>query len=45
MHQHFNNDVTSWNIESVTSMDVMLNNAQECSSDVSSWYVSNIDYM
>jgi surface protein len=41
----FNGDISSWDVSSVTNMDVMFRSAQSFNGDLSSWDVSSVTSM
>ena len=44
-HEHFNQDLSSWDVSNVTSMQYMFYNAHDFNQDLSAWDVSNVTSM
>ena len=44
-HEHFNQDLSSWDVSNVTSMQYMFSGAHDFNQDLSAWDVSNVTNM
>ena len=44
-HEHFNQDLSSWDVSNVTNMEYMFSYAQNFNQDLSTWDVSNVTNM
>ena len=44
-HEHFNQDMSSWDVSNVTNMEYMFSYAQNFNQDLSTWDVSNVTNM